>query len=208
VSNSLFADGNADGIQAGTGLNIINNEFRNIKENGPNDQAHTDAIQLIDAPYSLVQGNYIHNTADGIVAYDGLSHATIQDNVIDLINGRWGIELYSDNGSIVRHNTLVYNTGCAYAACGYIILDRKSADPAGTATVVSDNIATDVSISNGSTAAQNTHNMLRTAAGSANTIGTPVYSGGSAPGAYSGFTLASSSPGNSAATDGADVGRR
>ncbi|HEX5926801.1 MAG TPA: right-handed parallel beta-helix repeat-containing protein, partial [Baekduia sp.] len=110
ISNSLFANGNADGIQTGVGVNIINNEFRNIHENGPNDTAHTDAIQLLGAAGSVVRGNYIHNTADGIVAYDGIQSALIENNVIDLVNGRWGIELYSDNGSTIRHNTLVYGT--------------------------------------------------------------------------------------------------
>ena len=74
----------------------------------------TDPIQLIGAPNSLVRGNYIHNASDGIVAYDSLDHATITDNVIDLVSGRWGIELYADNGSVVSHNTLVYGTGCEY----------------------------------------------------------------------------------------------
>ena len=114
----------------------------------------------------MVRGNYIHNTADGIVAYDGIANALIEDNVIDLVNGRWGIELYSDNGSTIRHNTLVYGTGCSYAPCGLIVLDRKSSDPAGKGTVVQDNIATEVSLNNGSTASVRNHNMLRRNAGS------------------------------------------
>ena len=166
ISNTLFANGNADGIQTGVGVNIIGNEFRNIRENGPNDTAHTDAIQLLGAAGSVVRGNYIHNTADGIVAYDRISNALIENNVIDLVNGRWGIELYSDSGSIVRHNTLVYNTGCAYAPCGLIVLDHKSTDPAGKGTIVQDNIATEVWLNNGSTVAKRDHNMVRRNAGS------------------------------------------
>ena len=206
ISNSLFANGNADGIQTGVGVNIINNEFRNIKENGPSDTAHTDAIQLLGASGSVVRGNYIHHSADGIVAYDGISNALIENNVIDLVNGRWGIELYSDNGSTIRHNTLVYNTGCAYAPCGLIVLDHKSSDPAGKGTIVQDNVATEVSLNNGSTVAKRDHNMVRRNVGSGDVLGTPSYTGGSAPTTWTGFHLASSSPGAKSSTAGTAVG--
>jgi hypothetical protein len=36
--------------------------------------------------------------------------------------------------------------------------------------------------------------------------GTPVFSGGSNPGSYAGYALATSSPGKSAATDSKDIG--
>lgn len=208
IQRSLFADGNADGIQAGTGVNIVGNEFRNLHENGPSDPAHTDPIQLIGAKGSLVRGNWIHHCADGIVAYDGIDHATIEDNVVDLVNGRWGIELSSDNGSVVRHNTLRYATTCEYAACGHIMLDHKSADPAGQGTIIVDNIATSISLNNGSTAAQISGNMLREAYGTGNAIGTPVFVGGAAPTTFPGFKLAAGSPGKAAASDGLDVGIR
>jgi Right handed beta helix region len=205
VSNSTFSGGNADGIQAGCGLNILSNTFDNIHESGPNDSAHTDPIQLIGAPNSLVRGNYIHNASDGIVAYDSLDHATITDNVIDLVNGRWGIELYADNGSVVSHNTLVYGTGCEYAACGWIILDHKTANAAGKGTVITDNIATAVAENNGSTAAKDTNNMVRQSAAGGNFTGTPTYT---SPGSYSGYHLAGGSPGAAKAGDGANVGIR
>jgi hypothetical protein len=205
VSNSTMSGGNADGIQAGCGLNILNNTFDNIHESGPNDSAHTDPIQLTGAPNSVVKGNYIHNASDGIVAYDGLDHATITDNVIDLVNGRWGIELYADNGSIVSHNTLVYGSGCEYAACGWIILDRKSSSPTGKNTTVTDNIATAVSLNNGSTATKNTNNMVRQSASGGNFTGTPTYT---KPGTYAGYHLTTTSPGTAKATDRINVGIR
>ena len=46
IRDSLFAGGDADGIQTGVGVEIVDNEFRDILEKGPN---HTDAIQLIGA---------------------------------------------------------------------------------------------------------------------------------------------------------------
>jgi hypothetical protein len=208
ITRSLFADGNSDGIQTGIGVNIIGNEFRNIRETGPDDTAHSDPIQLLGASGSVVRGNWIHHSADGIVAYDGIDHATIEDNVVDLVNGRWGIELYSDNGSIIRHNTLRYATTCEYAACGQIILDHKSADPAGRGTIIVDNIATSISLNSGSTAARIEGNMLRQGPGAGNFLGTPVYVGGAAPTNIPGFKLAAGSPGKARATDGLDVGIR
>jgi len=208
IRNSLFADGNSDGIQTGVGVNILNNEFRNIRENGPNDPAHSDSIQLIGATGAVIRGNYIHHCADGIVAYDRVDRVTIEDNVIDLVNGRWGIELYSDNSSIVRHNTLRYATTCEYAACGQIILDHKTADPAGRGTVIVDNIATGISMNNGSAAATVSNNMLRQSAPANNFIGVPTYVGGASPVAVPGFKLAAGSPGKARASDGLDVGIR
>lgn len=207
VQNSLFRGGNADGIQAGTGLNILNNRFIDIAEHGY-DELHTDAIQLIFAKGAIVRGNYIHRTASGIVAYDGIDSAIIEDNVVDIANGRWGIELYADKGSIVRHNTLLYRTTCAYAPCGHIILSRKPKDPAGVGTIIENNIATVITMSNGSKAAINRNNMLVGGATIHNFVGKPTYKGGAAPATYAGFELAAGSMGKGRATGGLDVGIR
>jgi hypothetical protein len=208
VQNSLMAGGDSDGIQTGVGLNVINNEFRDIIESGSN---HTDAIQLLGAPGTVIRGNYIRHASSGIVAYDGVSNATIEDNVVDLTQAGarrpWGIELYSDNGSIVRHNTVVYASGCSWnLTCGMIALDRKSADPAGKGTVVIDNIATEIAINDGSTAARRDHNMVRRNAGAGDFVGVPAYVGPLTT--YQGFALASGSPGVGAASDGLNVGIR
>ena len=144
----------------------------------------------------------------GILVYDGVDHVTIEDNVIDLVNGRFGIELYSDNGSIIRHNTLRYATTCEYVACGQIILDHKSADPAGRGTVIVDNIATAIWMNNGSTAARVEGNMVCEGPGAGNFLGAPLYAGGAVPTTLLGFKLAAGSPGQARATDGLDVGIR
>jgi hypothetical protein len=208
VQNSLLSGGDSDGIQAGTGLNVINNEFRDLLEKGSN---HTDAIQLLGAPGTVIRGNYIHNTATGIVAYDGVRNATIEDNVVDLTQagaGRpWGIELYSDSGSTIQHNTVRYGTGCSFSQpCGMIALDRKPDDPAGAGTVVTDNIATEIAIQNGSVAARRSNNLLRRNVKSGDKTGTPIYTGGAGPTSYSAFSLTAASPGKRGATDGADIG--
>lgn len=208
LSNSVLSGGNTDGVQAGLPMSIINNEFYNIQEKSASDCSHTDAIQLYGGTSMVIRGNYIHNTADGIVAYDGTDTNTIEDNVIDLVSGRFGIELYSDRNSIVRHNTLVYGTGCAYDPCGGIYLDHKSADPAGSGTIIENNIASNVNLANGSTAATNRNNMLHSGASGSNFNGIPSYSGGALPNAYAGFYLNPGSPGKVGGSDGLDVGIR
>jgi hypothetical protein len=204
IQNSLLAGGDSDGVQTGVGVNILNNEFRDIVQDGPN---HTDAIQLLGARGSIVRGNWIHDSSTGIVAYDGLSQAVIERNVVDLPGRRpWGIELYSDEGSLVAHNTLPYGSCDFNLPCGIINLSRKSQDDAGVGTVVIDNVATEVSLQSGSTAAQRHHNMLRRSAPTGNFLGTPAFVGGASPGSYAGYLLAPGSPGKGAASDGTDVG--
>lgn len=205
IKNSLLEGGNTDGVQSGAGVTIIGNTFRNIKEKSSSDCAHSDPIQLFGAGH-IVRGNYIVDSADGIVAYDRIASSIIEHNVIDLKTGRWGIELYSDNGSTIRFNTLVYGTGCEYAACGQIVLSRKTSDPVGVGTVIENNIASGISMENGSTASVNRNNMLRSGASGQNISGTPSYSGGANPSSFLGFLLSAGSPGKGAATDGSDIG--
>jgi hypothetical protein len=207
VQNSLFAGGDADGIQTGCGLNILNNEFRDISQSGAN---HTDNIQMVGSSGTVIRGNWIHSTyaatTQGITAFDSVDHAVIEDNVVD-IHRFAGIELYSDDGSIVRHNTLVYYPAGCYGnlPCGRIDINRKSVDDAGMNTVVQDNVATAITVQNGSTLAKRDHNLLRESAGSGDTLGTPTFVGG---GGWAGFHLASGSAGTKAASDGLDVGIR
>ena len=202
ISNSLFQGGDSDGIQTGAPVDIINNTFIDILENGPN---HTDAVQLYGGHNVLFKGNYIYNCADGFVAYDGTYDNVIEDNVIDLVTGRYGIELYADQNSIVRNNTLRYSSTGSFGI-GQIFLGHKSTDPAGYGTIVENNVATAVVLSDGSTAAVNRNNMVRSGASGQNFNGIPIYVGGAAPTTYAGYALAPNSPGNNAGSDGLDVG--
>jgi len=196
IRNSVFRGGSADGIQTGVGVNIYNNEFDNIQENG-NPTAHTDSIQLIGAYGSVVRGNYVHDGATGIVAYDGVTHVLIEHNVVTTISRPEGIELYSDVSSTIQHNTIK----------GSIYLDHKPADPAGTGTIVKDNIATSVTKVGGSSTAQQTNNLLSSGGGAAGDItGTPTFIGGSHPTSYAGYKLADGSTGQAGASDGEDIG--
>jgi hypothetical protein len=206
IRDSLFAGGDADGIQTGVGVEIVDNEFRDILEKGPN---HTDAIQLIGARGSVIRGNYIHDSSSGIVAYDGVNHVTIEDNVIALAGRPWAVELYSDAGSVVRHNTLAPGA-CDYdLPCGILEVNRKPGDPRGRGTEVTANVAADISIQNGSTLAARSGNLLgASAALEGDEAGTPVFVGGASPDRWGGFRLAGSSPGAGTASGGADVGIR
>jgi parallel beta-helix repeat protein len=197
IENSTMQGGDSDGVHTGVAVNVIDNTFSNLCDTGGN---HTDAIQFEGAVGGLIKGNYVHATCttQGITSYDGGTNGvTIEDNVIDITRA-WGIEFYSDKNSIIRHNTVrYYGPGCySNSPCGYISLDRKTEDPAGTGTQVYDNIAM-ISIGDGSTAGRNDHNLnnaLVTYVGPMTT--------------YAGYKLTPISAGHAAADDGLDLGAR
>ncbi len=203
IKNSRFEGGGSDGVRLGSSqpVQVINNTFLNILADGSGN--HTDMIQAYGGSNAIVRGNFFKQTISGDTqvfgAYDGTSGNLIEDNVIDVTSRNWGIELYSDKDSIVRHNTVAYHDICSWnQPCGLIALDRKSVNPAGSGTQVYDNIAI-VVISNGSTASRNDHNLS----------GQSVkYVGGLSPTTYAGYTLAAGSPGVNAASDGLDLGAR
>jgi chitodextrinase len=205
VRNNEFKNGDLDGIfiGGGSGYLILNNTFDNLCDTGTN---HTDQIQFADTSPAITQtriaGNYIHAPlgcgTQGITSFDhGTNGVIIENNVVD-IHRPWGIELYSDVNSIVRHNTVVWypDSQCDFngMSCGGIDLNRKSADPAGTGTQVYDNLAT-VGFGNGSSG--NAHHNISSQ--------TAVYVGPTS--IHDGFILASSSPvGRNAASDGTNAG--
>lgn len=205
IKNSRFEGGGSDGVRlAGSATaNILNNTFLNIIDDGSDN--HTDMIQWYGGSNAVVRGNLFKQTISGetqvLAAYDGTSGNLIEDNVVDVTGRNWGIELYADNGSIVRHNTVVYRS-----CCGLIDLNTKG--PAGRNTQVYDNIATAILQNNGSTASRRDHNMVRQNAGSGDFIGTPTFVGGANPTTYEGYRLSAGSAGKGAASDGLDVGIR
>ena len=203
IENNDIENGDLDGVHFGGGSGdlILSNRFQNLCDRGVN---HTDNIQFQGGSQIRIAGNYVYEAQNcptqGITSYDGGTNGVIiEDNVVDVPRD-WGIEFYSDQNSIIRHNTVVYhdksysefNTGD-----GQIDIDRKSQDPAGSGTHVYDNIAK-VGFTNGSTGTAD-HNTDPS---------TVSYVGG-APGpasVYSGLFLTASSPGRVAADDGTDTG--
>ena len=114
LENSYFANGDLDGIHFGGGSGdlIKNNFFTNLCDRNVN---HTDNIQFQGGSQIAITGNYIYSpgptsstdcVAGGIDSYDaGTNGVLIENNVIDTTRD-WGIELYSDQNSIVEHNTV------------------------------------------------------------------------------------------------------
>ena len=145
-----------------------------------------------------MRGNYIHDSSTGIVAYDGLDGRDDRGQR-DRPPGRpWGIELYSDRGSIVRHNTLVPGDCAFKLPCGIIDLGGRDGAPS-TGTVVTGNVAADIAIERGSSVAERRGNLLGNAAALDGDIaGAPRFAGGATPDRWAGFRLAASSPGEGA----------
>ena len=212
IHNATIRDGCADGVQSGVPFILEDSYIANkIVGSCPNDP-HTDATQLYGGPFSgtIIRRNFYYSNVQVLTAYDGVDGVLIEDNVFD--PGPSGerrpcqIELYADNGSIVRHNTLIYRDA-SYP--GYVCLDKKSGASNGINTVVEGNIIPGgLQQNNGSTASVYRYNMMRSGASGTNFNGSAVFVGGGFPTTYAGFELLATSPGNNASYDGLDVGIR
>lgn len=146
VEYNDIENGDLDGVNVGggSGIQIIGNYIADLCDLGVN---HTDDIQFESGTGDLVALNYLYESEDcpvqGITSYDGGTDGlTIEDNVVDIPRD-WGIELYSDQDSVVAFNTLVWHPA-AYSefgdGTGWISLDNKTGDPPSTGTTVEDNI--------------------------------------------------------------------
>ncbi|MBA4386695.1 MAG: hypothetical protein C0404_01870, partial [Verrucomicrobia bacterium] len=208
VQNSKFGPGgNLDGIQTGAdGLRILNNEFVGIRSGDSG--IHTDAIQLYGSRNTVVRGNYIHDCDSGIMAPDGTDHETIEHNVIDPGDYPYAIMMGSDDGSVIRHNTLPDGPAAWGMRKGIISIGHKSGNPPSTGTVVQDNVLGEVSIQAGSSSVTANYNLVANAAavGAQDIRGLPTYVGGTAPATYAGFALTTGSLGKGNASDGTDRG--
>jgi Bacterial Ig domain/Bacterial Ig-like domain/Right handed beta helix region len=202
VQNSKFTAGSHDGIQTGTALNIINNEFVGI-EHGSNQECHTDNIQLYDGQASdgtgtTIKGNYIHDGESGITQYDGGGHNDIEDNVVARMT-LFGFVFGGDKGS-----TIVHNVGVDIEKQGLDLTSKSGMSSSGQ--TIKDNVFQNVTLGEGPPASYT--NNLVPGASSPNISGSPIFAGGSNPNSYAGFALASNSPGKGRASDGGDVGIR
>jgi hypothetical protein len=217
IRNSEFRGGLSDGIQNGSrGTQIIGNEFHHI-QSGSADGVHADAIQLYGSSATVIRGNWFHDlprAVGQIMAADGADHEVIEDNVFSPSSAAgqtrpFAIDLFSDDGSIVRHNTMV-DGDCEYnLRCGIIALGSKSADDAGRGTVIRDNVLGEISMGSGPASYSASYNLIRERTYGPNDItGLPSFVGGATPGSYLGFKLASGSPGRGNASDGLDRGAR
>jgi hypothetical protein len=212
ISNSEFKGGLSDGIQNGSnGTRILNNVFHDLTMGTP-DGVHTDAIQLYGSKNTLIKGNYFYDVPDAIMVPDGADHEVIEDNVVaaDRDGYPFAVTLYSDDGSIIRHNTFA-DGACAFnLRCGIVRVGSKSGDNAGRGTIIEDNVLGEISYGGGSAAiARTSHNLFTTSAsGLASLRGKPTFVGGATPTDYAGFALEPGSLGTGSAGDGLDRGIR
>jgi hypothetical protein len=209
VENSEFRDMSADGIQTGSPMSILYNEFLNVQPNaaGGNENLHTDGVQLFGGTDVYIIGNFVHGGCEqGIDAFDGTSGNTVEDNVIVGCTAHSLVMGGDKNpGSLVSHNTVI-GSSTAVINCS-----SKPGEGPSTTSIV-DNIASGgIELSDLGAPCQpteNTHNLLGVDGRPPNLSGTPRFVGGANPTTYAGFQLASGSPGKNAATDGLDVGAR
>jgi len=190
VQNSTLDGGDADGIQTGATMQILNNEFKNIIDREPDSTFpnHTDPIQCGGGCDGIViKSNFIHDNTDGIVAFDGMTGADIENNVVGSEPDNDCIDMYAVVNSTIKHNT-----------CGPgedIYFDHKSGDPVSSGNIIKDNVApAGVNLVNDSTATTNTNNITN-----------PVFTT-SPPSVLMDYILKAGSPGKGTATDGGDVG--
>ncbi len=212
IRNSEFRGGVSDGIQNGSnGTRILNNTFHDLEEGTP-DGVHTDAIQLYGSRNTVIRGNYFYDLIiPAIMSPDGADHEIIEDNVIqgDPDGYPYAVTLFSDDGSIIRHNTFADGPCHFNLPCGILRIGAKSGDPVGHGTVVEDNILGEISVEAGSLA-RRSHNLIAhdQASGTAEIAGRPTYVGGPSPTTYAGHALARGSLGQGNARDGLDRGAR
>lgn len=208
IQNSELKGGMSDGIQNGSnGTRIINNDFHDIVDGGQTG-AHIDALQLYGSKNTLIRGNHFYNVPTAIMAPDGADHETIEDNVIAAGSAGYpfAVRLWSDDGSIIRHNTFVDGSCSFNLRCGILSMSAKDDDDAGHGTIVKDNILGEVSIGR-ATVVDQTGNLLRDGELRGTDLrGLPSYIGPTTT--YGGYALTGTSIGKSNASDGLDRGIR
>jgi hypothetical protein len=146
-----------------------------------------------------------------IMAADGTDHELIEDNVVEgSSHGYPYITLFSDDSSIVRHNTFA-DGACAFnIRCGVLRLGNKDSDDLGHGTVIEDNILSKIQIEGSSTIARRSHNLLAndSPSGQGEIRGKPTYVGGATPQSYAGYRLKAGSLGLRKASDRLNIGAR
>jgi hypothetical protein len=223
VKNSLFSGGTSDGIRVGNApdTQILHNEFTAFVNKAP---LHTDPIQFYgDGPRTTVRGNWFHDMVEVsaiIMMADGGGPHVIEDNLFGP-GGGYGFSLtwYSDDRSIIRHNTFVKDDCNFNLPCGIINLGHKPGDDPGRGTVIEDNILTWIGTSGngeggGPSSFSSNHNLFRAQKpiGQGDVRGAPKYAGPSISSnagrlkAFAAYRLARGSRGSGNASDGKDRG--
>jgi hypothetical protein len=209
VTNSVFSGGNSDGVRADAdGIEIRNNEFFGLRDEDP---FHTDPIQIYGGTRIAIRGNYFHDlhVSAAIMMADGGTHNVVEDNVVAPGGYTWALTWYSDDRSIIRHNTFADGQCDFENACGIINLGAKPGEQVGQGTIIRDNVIGGISYPDGDTDRMFTaeDNLSRDPVpGASNITGLPTYLGPADR--YSGYRLAQGSLGQDDTSDGSDRGIR
>jgi|GEM_PF-6239406 len=217
IQNSEFRGGMSDGIQVGSrGTRILGNTFHDLVPGTPSG-VHTDAIQLYGSQDTVIRGNLFYDVGGtAIMSPDGADHETIEDNVFGPGGYPFAITLYSDDGSVLRHNTLAPGACDFNLTCGILRIGSKSSCgyasecDAGRGTVLEDNIMADISEDDGAAASTSRYNLFFDGSprGTGDLRGRPTFAGGSGAKTLDGYALTSGSQGRANASDGLDRGIR
>jgi len=208
IRGATIARGCADGIQSGVPFILEYSTISDKLVGSCINDPHTDATQLYGGPFAgtIIRYNYYYNNAQVIAAYDGVEGVLIEHNVLDPGTSEprpCQIELYSDDGSIVRNNTIIIR-----GSDGQICFDKKTGFDDGVNSQVYNNIAQSISVIS-STLTTNTKNLLP-GGGGTNITGTATFTGTCSGGAanWRNCNLSGGSAGKNAGTDSKDVGTR
>jgi hypothetical protein len=204
ISNNRFSGGTSDGVQVTGNAHGVQigpgNDFFNMRQVAA---THTDSIQLYVAGDTTITGNYIHDSAQGIMAPDGgdSGYLHIVNNVFAGIEGQ-AVDLGYKPGLLINHNTFLTT-----------VFMRDAPDKSGSPTtgaIIKNNLmlgGITKSPLPANAIAQEDYNLLSGGTGAHDIkSGKPTYAGGAAPTSFAGFLLAPGSVGAKAADDGLDMG--
>jgi hypothetical protein len=225
VKNSLFSGGTSDGVRVGNAphTKILRNEFTDFLDVDP---LHSDPIQFYgNGPWTTIRGNWFHDmdeVSSIIMMADGGGPNRIEGNLFGPGGGHaYSLTWYSDDSSIIRHNTFLDDKCNFNLRCGIINLGYKPGDDPGRGTLIEDNILTSIGTSGngeggGRSAFSSNHNLLRSQRpiGPGDVRGAPRYVGRLTSSnvarsrAFAHYQLRRGSRGKGNASDGSDRGIR
>lgn len=196
----------SDGVQVGAyGVVFEDNEFVGFQQ--PADGSpHVDPIQYYGERATVFRRNWIHgnNVAASMMVADSTRDGLFENNVLDSTGSGDDrtLNMGSDTGSTVRHNTMVGSYMYKKASC---------CSNVSSGTIIRDNVVTrGVNRPDSSTPAVFDYNLSSNSTfasmGANNVVGSPTFVGGSSPSTWAGYALASGSLGKGNASDGTDRG--
>ena len=204
ISNNRFSGGTSDGVQVtgdAHGVQIgPGNEFFNMRQVAA---THTDSIQLYVAGDTTITGNYLHDSAQGIMAPDGgdSGYLHIVNNVFAGIQGQ-AVDLGYKPGLLINHNT--------FLTTAFMRDDPSKSGSPTTGAIIKNNLMlggiTKSPLPANAIAVED-YNLLSGGMGAHDIkSGKPTFAGGAAPASFAGYLLAPGSVGAKAADDGLDIG--